>query len=135
MAAQSAPSDTRTLAPAPTSHTTSADSASTSERAATLRGSVQSLVADLTRGRSLIVAFRLAAKADSFEQPQLFWPDLMQALEQVLPEEGELQDEIDAVFEVVESAQEEARSALASRPAYSSKSRRRAAVAARSVRG
>lgn len=62
------------------------------------------LVSNLSLGRSLIVAFRLAAEKDRYERPEIYWPDLMQALLRLLPEEEDAKNTLDALGQLASGA-------------------------------
>jgi hypothetical protein len=48
--------------------------------------------------RNTIAAFKLAAEGDSFRAPQIAWPSLMQALENLMPDEGDVERLADSLF-------------------------------------
>lgn len=62
------------------------------------RDAFRRLTANLVRARSLAVAFRLGAQADSRERPKLDWDELMLALEAAIPDPEHVDDFADAVL-------------------------------------
>ncbi len=70
-----------------------------------LRIDVANQIADLSRARSLIEAFKLAATADSYEKPAIYWPDLMEMLASALPTPEGLQSNLSRLFEMLEACQ------------------------------
>lgn len=68
------------------------------------RSRFAALAARLTRVRSTVTAFKLAASADADDHPTIYWADLMRSLESMLPAAEDVEDFASSVLDELKSA-------------------------------
>ncbi len=83
----------QSVSPSPTGDTAAAE----------IRRQFDQVLASISQARSTITAFKLAAEKDRYEKPELYWPDLMAVLHQILPDETDVSDRVGELFRELES--------------------------------